>query len=328
MILPPKIISIPWTEKYRPDNLDEILSHNNTISILKKYISSKYLPNILFYGHAGTGKTSTITAYAKELYGEMYNTMVLEINASDERGIEVVRNKIKPFIMTKAGFFDNTFPFKLVILDEADSLTQDAQGMLRIVIEKYIQNARFCFICNYIKNINPAIISRCMMFKFAHLKKDDMQLKILEIADSNNIKISESGIDYLIKLSGGDMRKLLNILQTMYYANFKKIRGDNICNCLGYPSKSNMTLIYSILTSKDSLNNIFNKLNIIITDNSYNLIDIIKELTLNILNKYFCSKITDVDVKKYFLQLSEIELHITINPNEITQLLAIISIFI
>ena len=141
---------IPWVEKYRPRNLDDILSNNHVSSTLNSYLNNHKLPNLLFYGSPGTGKTSTILAAAKNLYGSSYRYMVIELNASDDRGINIVRQTIKQFAESQPPISGQQIKFKLVILDEADSMTKDAQAALRRVIEKYSKTTRFCLICNHV----------------------------------------------------------------------------------------------------------------------------------------------------------------------------------
>lgn len=141
---------IPWTEKYRPSNLDDLLSNSHVIHTLNSYLTKNFLPNMLFYGSPGTGKTSTILATAKQLYGSTFRYMVLELNASDDRGINIVRKTIKSFAESKPPLLNQSITFKLVILDEADSMTKDAQSALRRMMEKFSKTTRFCLICNHV----------------------------------------------------------------------------------------------------------------------------------------------------------------------------------
>ncbi|KAK8791861.1 hypothetical protein WA158_005238 [Blastocystis sp. Blastoise] len=149
---------LPWVEKYRPTEFEEIVSHDDILSTINKLIENKKLPHLLFHGPPGTGKTTTILACARKMYGSNYKSMTLELNASDDRGIDVVRDQIKNFAGTQKLFSSGV---KLIILDEADNMTNVAQFALRRIIEKYSQNTRFCLICNYVSNIIPALQSRC-----------------------------------------------------------------------------------------------------------------------------------------------------------------------
>ena len=154
---------LPFVEKYRPNNFEDIISNNENIKILKNMLKLGSLPHLLFHGTSGVGKTSAILALAKELYGNSMNLMIMKLDASDDRGINSVRDDIKGFAEKKNMFQKGT---KLIILDEADSMTFDAQFALRRIIEKYSDNTRFCLICNYENKIIPAIRSRCANFKF------------------------------------------------------------------------------------------------------------------------------------------------------------------
>ena len=170
--------NVPWTEKYRPNELIEIISHDNIINTLDKIINNNKFPNIIFFGPPGTGKTSTIIACAKKIYKNNYKNMVLELNGSDDRGIKIVRELIKDFSEYNQLFCSGV---KLVILDEADSMTYDAQFALRRVIENNTYNTRFCLVCNYITKLIPAIISRCITFRFESINKESSYLKIENI---------------------------------------------------------------------------------------------------------------------------------------------------
>ena len=208
---------LPWSEKYRPSSIQNIIYHEKITKTIVNYLEANKLPHLLFYGPPGTGKTSTILAIAKHYYKEDFHNMILVLNASEERGIETVRNRIKQFVTT-SGLPENesTPPFKLIILDEIDAMTEDAQAILRKVIEKYVNNVRFCFICNYLKKINPAIQSRCIIFRFKPIPNINMQNFIVDICKKEKIKINKNAIELIIKRSNGDMRKLLNILQSIY----------------------------------------------------------------------------------------------------------------
>lgn len=214
--------NLPWSEKYRPSSITNIIYHEKITKAIVNYMENNKLPHLLFYGPPGTGKTSLIIAVAKHYYNEDFDNMILVLNASEERGIETVRNRIKQFVTTK-GISENpkTPPFKLIILDEIDAMTEDAQAILRKVIEKYVSNVRFCFICNYLKKINPAIQSRCVIFRFNPIPFEYLYDFVIDICKKENMQITSNAIKLIIKRSSGDMRKLLNILQSvnMYLDN-------------------------------------------------------------------------------------------------------------
>jgi replication factor C subunit 3/5 len=245
----------PWVEKYRPTSLTDIIDQTDVISTLKIFIKDKSLPHILFYGPPGTGKTSTIMACAHELYGDYLNFMVLELNASDNRGIETIRGDVKTFVTNK-NVYINSNVFKLVILDEIDAMTLDAQAILRQIIEKYTSTARFCLICNYIQNINPALLSRCQKFRFNPINNKFIIKKSLEIAKKEGIKLTRQGVMTIIHNSGGDMRKVINHLQSVSMA-YSIVNEKSINICLGYPSKKNIVDMIEYVMSnnlKDSCN--------------------------------------------------------------------------
>jgi len=189
-----------------------LVAHEKIINIITTMIDSDNLPHLLLYGPPGTGKTSTIVAAAKRMYGaSKYSSMTLELNASDARGINVVRNEIKEFAGTQQLFSRGV---KLIILDEADAMTSDAQFALRRVIEKYTKNARFCLICNYVSKIIPALQSRCTRFRFAPLRPNQIRGRLEEIAKEERVPITKDGVEAILDLSGGDMRRVLNLLQS------------------------------------------------------------------------------------------------------------------
>lgn len=208
--------SLMWVEKYRPKGLEDLLSHGAIVQTLRKLISSNRMPHLLFHGPPGTGKTSTILACAREMYGASFRSMVLELNASDDRGISVVREQIKTFASTKRIFSSGV---KLIILDEADAMTNEAQAALRRVVEKYVANTRFCLICNYVNKITPALQSRCTKFRFGPLPPEDARARVEFVAKEEGVALAAGAVDALLRLSCGDMRRVLNILQSTHMAH-------------------------------------------------------------------------------------------------------------
>ncbi|KAI9255536.1 replication factor C subunit 2 [Sporodiniella umbellata] len=208
----------PWVEKYRPKTIDDISSQEQTILVLKKALQSDNLPHLLFYGPPGTGKTSTILALANELYGpQLMKSRVLELNASDERGISVVREKVKNFSKTTLTNKVSGFPcppYKIIILDEADSMTKDAQSALRRTMETYSSTTRFCIVCNYVSRIIEPITSRCAKFRYKPLSIDKIESRLDMISSEENVQLGPNTMKALIESSGGDLRKAITFLQS------------------------------------------------------------------------------------------------------------------
>lgn len=229
--------NLPWIEKYRPNDIDNIISHKDNIQSLKKFIDKKTLPHLLLFGPSGSGKTTTIKCCANKIYGKYRDCMILQLNASNERGIETVRTKIKNFVNNKTSIFlpvEFNSIFKLVILDEIDSMTVEAQGVLRQTIEKNSSTTRFCLICNDIDKINLALQSRCALYRFAPLDDGCMLEKLKEICQNEKIKYSKGMIESIVKIAKGDMRSAINILQYVYITVNGKIKSEHIYKMTGY----------------------------------------------------------------------------------------------
>ncbi|MBW0497308.1 hypothetical protein O181_037023 [Austropuccinia psidii MF-1] len=210
--------ALPWVEKYRPKTIESVGGQEGTTRVLANALNRADLPHMLFYGPPGTGKTSTILALARDLFGpELMKSRILELNASDERGISVVRDKIKNFAKVTITPPSSAYPcpaYKIIILDEADSMTQDAQSALRRIMENYSKITRFCLICNYVTRIIEPIVSRCSKFRFKPLSTSETRSRLTEISRLESIKISPQALDSLIHVSAGDLRRSITFLQS------------------------------------------------------------------------------------------------------------------
>jgi len=200
-----------WTEKYRPKTFKEVKGQTEIVSRVKAFVEKNNMPHLLFSGPAGVGKTTLALVIVRQLFGDDWRNNFLELNASDERGIDVVRQKVKDFARTRA---IGDVPFKIIYLDESDALTKEAQQALRRTMENYTQTCRFILSCNYSSKIIDPIQSRCTVFRFKPLSKEDIFDIIKTIAAKENLKIDAKAMDALFYVSGGDVRRLENLLQS------------------------------------------------------------------------------------------------------------------
>ena len=319
---------LPFVERFRPVLLDGIMSHGETIQILKKFITQHNIPHLLFYGPPGTGKTSTIEAFVNELYGDdNVEYMTMNINASEERGIEIVRNKIKNFVSTLPIKMGNTSApkYKFVILDEADAMTSDAQGMLKQVIEYYTDNARFCLICNCNKKINPAIQSRCTVFNFPPLDFVSVKKKIHMIAEKFKLEITEDAVETIWKISNGDMRKVMHMLQVISINN-KVIDSDKVTTFQKYPTNSDIDNMYKILLK----GNLFASLKFVkklMKIKHYSLMNILTELTHRLNSSIMKGDIDDECGRNLLLNMRDVEMNIIVTSDTDIQLTNLVCIF-
>src|SRR3989344_1351002 len=205
-----------WTEKYRPISFNDVKGQEKIVARIKAFVKQKNMPHLLFAGPAGVGKTSLILVAAKELYGDNWGANILELNASDERGIDIIRNQIKDFARTKA---IGNVPFKIAILDEADALTKEAQHALRRTMENYSSTCRFCLIVNYSSKIIDPIQSRCAVFRFKPLDEKEVRSIIKIIEKGEKIRVDDKAINALYEIAQGDVRKIENILQSCASVN-------------------------------------------------------------------------------------------------------------
>ena len=202
---------LPWIEKYRPKNLDEVIGQKLIVGRLKAFVERGNFPNMIFAGSAGIGKTTCAIAMANDLYGDQINGALKELNASDARGIDVIRGEVKEFAKTISMA---KVPIKIIFLDEADALTSDAQHALRRTMEKFSKETRFILSANYASKIIEPIQSRCVVFRFKPLNEEEMKEYIKRIVEQEKLEIDEKAVGALVYVGDGDLRKLTNILQS------------------------------------------------------------------------------------------------------------------
>jgi replication factor C subunit 3/5 len=298
---------LPWVEKYRPQKIDGIISHDQNIETIKKMLAGCSLPHLLFHGTPGTGKTSLILAIANELYGSSKNLMVMKLDASDDRGINSVREEIKGFA-EKVNMFHKGV--KLIILDEADSMTFDAQFALRRIIEKYSKTTRFCLICNYENKIIPAIRSRCANFRFSPINVIYIQKKLEHICKEEGLTYESNVLEIISLLSKGDLRKSINFLQSLSLQS-EFITVQMCYKTAGVPSYPEVVDIFNTLLNPainyDEANE---KIDSLIKIQGYSLSIVLKELVSYLLtNKDI--KIKSERLAIYLSQMSDLENRVT-----------------
>lgn len=278
------------------------------------------MPHLLLYGPPGTGKTSTVLAIAKKLNGANYQSTTLELNASDDRTISMVRDQIKDFASTKK-IMDSGL--KLIILDEADAITSEAQAALRRIMEKYSRNTRFCLMCNHVNKIIPAIQSRCTRFRFGPLAEPQVREKLQTIIELEGVNITEDGIKAVTTLGGGDMRRNLNILQAAHMAFPDCVNEEAVYSCTGNPLPSDIKTMIEAMLSMD-LKESFSRISAVKTEKGYALTDMITTMHA-MLTKFRLDNATRIVLYK---ALAEVENRLAAGASEKLQLSAVISAFV
>ncbi|KAG7207799.1 hypothetical protein KM043_009406 [Ampulex compressa] len=247
----------PWVEKYRPRTVEDVVEQAEVVEVLRQCLSGGDFPNLLFYGPPGTGKTSTILAAARQLFGSIYRERILELNASDERGIQVVRDKIKSFAQLTAGGTRNDGkscpPFKIIILDEADSMTNAAQSALRRTMEKESRSTRFCLICNYVSRIIEPLTSRCTKFRFKPLGQEKIISRLEHICKEEDLKADKSVLVKIVEASGGDLRRAITCLQSVTRLKGKgaEITIDDVVEIIGIVPDKWLEQLVDVCKTKD-----------------------------------------------------------------------------
>jgi len=312
---------LSWVEKYRPKNINKVVSHKNILNFLRESIKlKKPLPHMIFHGPPGVGKTSVILALARELYGnKLYKERVLEFNASDDRGIDNVREKFKNYAEAMIGLPDPDYPsppYKIIILDEADAMTQDAQSALRIIIERNSKNTRFVLICNYIHNISPQILSRCTKFRFNAIDDKSISERLHEISKKEELKINDNVINTIIKFANGDLRKAVMKLQK--YSVYENPSADTIYEIIGVVPDINKYI--------NKCNNVSNTIQQakLLSREAYPVIQIFEQLVDIIIED---NNLNDQDKAHICMEIAHSEKKLIEGANEYFQLLHILMLY-
>ena len=307
-----------WTEKYRPKEFSEIKGQKEIVKRIKAFVEQQNIPHLLFAGPAGVGKTTLALVIVKNLFKDSWHQNFLELNASDERGIDIIRNKVKDFARTRA---IGNVPFKIIYLDECDALTREAQQALRRTMENYTQTCRFILSANYSSKIIDPIQSRCAMFRFKPLEKKEIFAVIEKIEKDEDIKINEKAKEALFNISEGDARKINNVLQSS--AAISKDINEEVIYSMASVAKPKEVDEVLKLALQNKFIDARNKLMDVMLNYGLSGMDIIKQIQQEILT-------LDIDNEKKMLLMEkcgEIEFRMTEGSDEFIQLEALLSQF-
>ncbi|MBI2542159.1 replication factor C small subunit [Candidatus Woesearchaeota archaeon] len=307
-----------WTEKYRPSDFSEIKGQKEIVKRVKAFVEMQNLPHLLFAGPAGVGKTSLSLVIAKKLFKDAWRQNFLELNASDERGIDIIRNKVKDFARTRA---IGSVPFKIIYLDECDALTREAQQALRRTMENYSQTCRFVLSANYSSKIIEPIQSRCVVFRFKQLDKKDIVEIVEKIAKDEKLKIDDKAKEALYEVCGGDCRKLENVLQSS--AAIAEHITEDLIHSMASVAKPKEIREVLELALKNKFIEARNKLLDLMLSYGLAGIDVIKQIQKEIIELGIDNRSKMILIEK----CGEIEFRMTEGSDEFVQLEALLSQF-
>lgn len=277
---------LPWVEKYRPQNIAEVKGHEHIVTVLRSYGVISRIPHLLFYGPPGTGKTSTILAMAKEHYGPDFKCKVMEVNASDERGVEVVTGKIKSFVETSSLAKSDSLGVKLVVLDEVDALTAEAQSALRRIMEKSSARVRFCLCCNYVSKISMPLQSRCTKFRFEGIDRASLRDMVVEVSQKENLSLGDGAIDAVLDLASGDARRVINLLQSASLSTDSSgVSAEYVYQLAGSPLPCDVDRVLCILSEKSLKDSVIEIKNLV-NHKGYAVTDLVTDLTPRVLDAF------------------------------------------
>jgi len=312
-------MSTIWTEKYRPQTFSEIKGQTKIVERVKAFIDQKNMPHLLFSGPAGIGKSTLSLVVAKELYKDAWKQNFLELNASDERGIDVVRNTIKDFAKTRSL---GNVPFKIIFLDECDSLTKEAQQALRRTMENYVMGTRFILSCNFSSKIIDPIQSRCTVFRFKPLTEEEVNDYIRNICKEEGLTINDEAIKNLVEITSGDARRITNILQSSASIS-KEINNEVIYSLISAAQPKEIKEVLTLAVNKQFIE-ARNKLLQTMLDHGLSGLDAIKQIQQEAI------KLEDIsDEKKLDMidKCGEIEFRMVEGSDEFIQLEALLANF-
>jgi replication factor C small subunit len=308
-----------WTEKYRPKKFAGVVGQDEIVKKVQNLTKSLNVPHMLFAGPAGTGKSTLALIVVKELFGLQWKENYLELNASDERGIDVVRQKVKDFARTKSL---GKVPFKVIFLDEADALTKEAQQALRRTMENYTSTCRFVMSCNYSSKIIDPIQSRCVIFRFKLLEKKDIEKRLRLIAEKEGLEISDQTIEALYEASEGDCRRVINLLQASASIS-PSITAELVNTLIASAKPADIKIVLEYALSGDFLKAKEKLLDVMLRE-SISGTDIIKSIQKEIWNLQI-----DNELKvKLTEKTGEIEFRLVEGSDEFIQLEALLASFV